>query len=103
MVTLHRPALVDGPLLADALGELADIAGELDVVFPAHPRTRARIEREGIDPGRVRLLEPLGYLAFLEPGRGRRRACSPTRAGSRRRRPTSACPASRCATTRSAR
>jgi UDP-N-acetylglucosamine 2-epimerase (non-hydrolysing) len=65
MVTLHRPALVDGPLLADALAELAALAGGLDVVFPAHPRTRQRIEREGIDLGRVRLLEPMPYLPFL--------------------------------------
>ena len=60
-VTLHRPALVDGPLLAVALRELAAVAGELSVVFPAHPRTRAAIEALGLQEqlDRVRLVEPL--------------------------------------------
>jgi UDP-N-acetylglucosamine 2-epimerase (non-hydrolysing) len=66
VVTLHRPALVDGPLLADAMERLADLARELPVVFPAHPRTRARLEALGIDAGAgLRLTEPLGYLEFL--------------------------------------
>jgi UDP-N-acetylglucosamine 2-epimerase (non-hydrolysing) len=68
VVTLHRPGLVDGPLLRDAVAALREVAGELPVVFPVHPRTRARIEAEGLAPpadGPLRLLEPLGYLDFL--------------------------------------
>jgi UDP-N-acetylglucosamine 2-epimerase (non-hydrolysing) len=67
VVTLHRPSLVDGPLLADALVELARVARELEVVFPAHPRTRAAIEAlgAGAETGGIRILEPLGYLEFL--------------------------------------
>jgi UDP-N-acetylglucosamine 2-epimerase (non-hydrolysing) len=66
VVTLHRPALVDGPLLADAMAALARVATDLPVVFPVHPRTRAAIDALGvaIPPG-LRLLEPLGYLDFL--------------------------------------
>lgn len=64
LVTLHRPALVDGPLLRDVLDELSAVARELPVVFPAHPRTRKRIEGMSIDPG-VHVLDPLGYLEFL--------------------------------------
>jgi UDP-N-acetylglucosamine 2-epimerase (non-hydrolysing) len=66
-VTLHRPALVDGPLLESAIRGLDSIADELEVVFPVHPRTRAAIEARGIElhGGRLRLLEPLGYLEFL--------------------------------------
>jgi UDP-N-acetylglucosamine 2-epimerase (non-hydrolysing) len=65
-VTLHRPALVDGPLLADALRELDALAAEgFAVAFPVHPRTRQRLEREGIDVGRVKILEPMPYLSFL--------------------------------------
>jgi UDP-N-acetylglucosamine 2-epimerase (non-hydrolysing) len=66
-VTLHRPALVDGPLLELALRQLEAISSELDVVFPVHPRTRAAIEARGIEVGAAgfRLLEPLGYLEFL--------------------------------------
>jgi UDP-N-acetylglucosamine 2-epimerase (non-hydrolysing) len=65
VVTLHRPALVDGPLLDAAMAELATLATGTDIVFPVHPRTRRRIESEGIDTGAVRLLEPMPYLPFL--------------------------------------
>ena len=65
VVTLHRPALVDGPLLADAMRELSALAGDLDVVFPVHPRTRRRLEQGRIEWERVRLLDPLPYLSFL--------------------------------------
>jgi UDP-N-acetylglucosamine 2-epimerase (non-hydrolysing) len=68
VVTLHRPALVDGPLLADAIEALANVSRALPVVFPVHPRTRAALTDKGIqvpDPDRLRLLEPIGYLDFL--------------------------------------
>ncbi|HET8756519.1 MAG TPA: UDP-N-acetylglucosamine 2-epimerase (non-hydrolyzing) [Solirubrobacteraceae bacterium] len=67
LVTLHRPALVDGPLLADAIAQLAGVAHELPVVFPCHPRTRAALEALGIetDGAGIRLLEPLRYLEFM--------------------------------------
>jgi UDP-N-acetylglucosamine 2-epimerase (non-hydrolysing) len=64
VVTLHRPSLVDGPLLAETLRELAGLARTLEVVFPVHPRTRAAIEAQGLDPG-IRLLPPLPYLEFM--------------------------------------
>jgi len=67
VVTLHRPALVDGPLLRDAVAALDRVADEMPVLFPVHPRTAASMQRQGIafgSPG-VRLLEPLGYLEFL--------------------------------------
>ena len=67
VVTLHRPALVDGPLLAEAMGQLAAVSAELPVVFPVHPRTRAALETLAIDFDleRLRLLEPVGYVEFL--------------------------------------
>ncbi len=65
VVTLHRPALVDGPLLAEAMDALRGVAEELPVVFPVHPRTRARLETGGIAAGRITMLNPLGYLEFL--------------------------------------
>jgi UDP-N-acetylglucosamine 2-epimerase (non-hydrolysing) len=67
VVTLHRPALVDGPLLADAVERLAAVAEQMTVVFPAHPRTRARLLSLGVDGGgeRLRIVEPLGYVDFL--------------------------------------
>ena len=40
LVTLHRPAPVDRPLLAKAVERLTEVAEQMPVVFPAHPRTR---------------------------------------------------------------
>jgi UDP-N-acetylglucosamine 2-epimerase (non-hydrolysing) len=66
VVTLHRPALVDGPLLVDAMSALASVAAAMPVVFPVHPRTRAAIDARGLTvPDGLHLLEPLGYLDFL--------------------------------------
>ena len=65
LVTLHRPALVDDPeRLGAALGVLRDVAGGIPVVFPVHPRTRARLEHAGIDLGGVVALPPIEYLEF---------------------------------------
>ncbi len=66
LVTLHRPALVDGPLLAEAMAALTGVAAEIPVLFPVHPRTRARLEALGFGgDDNVRLAEPVGYLDFL--------------------------------------
>ncbi len=65
LVTLHRPALVDGPLLTETIGQLAALAGELPVVFPVHPRTRAMMEAINAEHPGLLLCEPLGYLDFL--------------------------------------
>ena len=62
-MTLHRPALVDGPLLGEVLEQLAVVARDIPVLFPAHPRTQARIGDRTFDG--VTILEPLGYLEFL--------------------------------------
>src|SRR6185437_3901353 len=53
LVTLHRPALVDGPLLGETMAELRGLASQMPVVFPVHPRTRKMMEAEigGDAPG----------------------------------------------------
>jgi UDP-N-acetylglucosamine 2-epimerase (non-hydrolysing) len=66
LVTLHRPALVDDPeLLARTVDALAGVSEELPVVFPAHPRTTAALERLGLSPKGLRLTPPLPYREFL--------------------------------------
>jgi UDP-N-acetylglucosamine 2-epimerase (non-hydrolysing) len=69
LVTLHRPSNVDDPeRLRRIMDELLRLAERSAVVFPVHPRTRARLEdiREPADAdGRLRLIEPVGYLEFL--------------------------------------
>ena len=65
LVTLHRPALVDGELLPETVQQLANLAREMPVVFPVHPRTRKKMEAvESEHPGLL-LSEPLGYIDFL--------------------------------------
>lgn len=70
LVTMHRPANVDDPVvLKRLLKTLADISQTLPLVFPLHPRTADRVERNGlreiIGNGRISLLPPLGYLELL--------------------------------------
>jgi UDP-N-acetylglucosamine 2-epimerase (non-hydrolysing) len=77
LVTLHRPSNVDR---ADQLQGIADALGRLaaraSVVFPMHPRTRARLDRLGgvarLERAGVRLVEPVSYIDFvsLECGAG---------------------------------
>jgi UDP-N-acetylglucosamine 2-epimerase (non-hydrolysing) len=67
LVTLHRPTLVDDPeRLAQTISALGMLAQELPVIFPAHPRTSARLAEIGapIPPG-VTITEPLPYRSFL--------------------------------------
>jgi UDP-N-acetylglucosamine 2-epimerase len=68
LATAHRAGNVDDQT---RLGLLVDLllAVEPPVVLPLHPRTRARLEAAGWladlqDAAHIRLLPPLGYLAF---------------------------------------
>jgi UDP-N-acetylglucosamine 2-epimerase (non-hydrolysing) len=65
LVTLHRPALVDGELLPETIEQLAALATQMPVVFPVHPRTRKMMDGIGGDHPGLLLSEPLGYLDFL--------------------------------------
>ena len=71
LLTLHRPSNVD---LRDSferiLAALEAIAAKLPIVFPVHPRTRKTIAELGLSDRvesikDLRLIEPLGYLDFL--------------------------------------
>ena len=67
LATLHRPSNVDDERRLQALmRSLAEVSELLPVVFPVHPRTRARLENLAPRiPDRLRLCEPLPYLEFL--------------------------------------
>jgi UDP-N-acetylglucosamine 2-epimerase (non-hydrolysing) len=68
VVTLHRPSNVDDPgTLRGLLETLADLAEERRVVFPVHPRTRARIEALQWRPRseRFALVDPVSYADML--------------------------------------
>jgi UDP-N-acetylglucosamine 2-epimerase (non-hydrolysing) len=67
VVTLHRPSNVDSAaMMARIGGALKEIAVDLPLLFPVHPRTRANLEKFGIDLGpNISLVGPQGYMAFL--------------------------------------
>jgi UDP-N-acetylglucosamine 2-epimerase (non-hydrolysing) len=71
LVTMHRPSNVDDPARLEALLRgLAQVARERDLqlVFPAHPRTREKIRAFGLDPllaAPFTTCEPLGYMDLL--------------------------------------
>jgi len=66
VATLHRPSNVDEPAgLRNLVQVLEKIGERLKVVFPLHPRTRSRIEAQGLTCANVIFVPPLGYLDFL--------------------------------------
>lgn len=68
LITLHRPSNVDNiAMLKSILAALNDIQHQIPVIFPIHPRTRLRIESNGMYDlvTGMHLIEPLGYLEFL--------------------------------------
>lgn len=70
-VTLHRPSNVDEPATLERLvAALTDVSTKLPLVFPVHPRTRARLDAFELT-GRleqaagITITPPLGYLDCL--------------------------------------
>ena len=71
VITLHRPVNVDtAEALSGLVRELVAASSVLPIVFPVHPRTRARLkefdlmESLSAAPG-IRLVAPLPYIAFM--------------------------------------
>lgn len=66
LATLHRPANVDDPeRLRGLMRVLAALAERMPVLFPVHPRAKAKVEACGPFPAGLRLEPPQGYLDFL--------------------------------------
>jgi UDP-N-acetylglucosamine 2-epimerase (non-hydrolysing) len=72
ILTLHRPGNVDGhERLSSILCAVAEVSKRFPVIFPAHPRTVARLTEFGLlsrlqsDSSDIRLVEPLSYLPFV--------------------------------------
>ena len=70
VLTLHRPSNVDDcKTLSGIIDALSAISERVPIVFPVHPRTRAKIEEFGFDEliasSDIRLVDPLGYLDFM--------------------------------------
>jgi UDP-N-acetylglucosamine 2-epimerase (non-hydrolysing) len=86
LLTLHRPSNVDRREgFLNILEGLEELAASCPIIFPAHPRTQKKIAEFGLEGffshqngstesahspssganGRIRMVEPLGYLDFL--------------------------------------
>jgi UDP-N-acetylglucosamine 2-epimerase (non-hydrolysing) len=70
VLTMHRPSNVDDPdVLRSLLDTVLRISSRLPLIFPMHPRTRAMVEKFGLNEKlrtpRVLLLPPMGYLEML--------------------------------------
>ena len=76
VLTLHRPSNVDQPeTLEPLLQAISELAQEIPVFFPIHPRTMTRVRDLNLDhyfggssngsPTGLQALDPLGYLDFL--------------------------------------
>ncbi len=65
VVTLHRPANVDGvQQLLRLLQAIAEGTRELPVVFPVHPRTAKTLQASPELPAKIHFVEPQPYLEF---------------------------------------
>lgn len=69
LATVHRAENTDDPVrLRVIFDALCEIAGEVKVVLPLHPRTRAALIKTGIYDdviSRICLTEPVGYLDMV--------------------------------------
>jgi UDP-N-acetylglucosamine 2-epimerase (non-hydrolysing) len=69
LLTMHRPSNVDVPeTLIRILRALRDISEKVPIVFPVHPRTKARIDSVGaelLDSPNIFVREPVGYVESL--------------------------------------
>ncbi len=68
--TLHRPSNVDDEsTFTGIIDSLIEISERLPIIFPVHPRTRAKIDEFDLDArileSKIRLIEPLGYIDFM--------------------------------------
>jgi UDP-N-acetylglucosamine 2-epimerase (non-hydrolysing) len=71
VLTLHRPSNVDDLRTLERLFEgIGAVAQDVPLLWPVHPRTRpalanSTVVQRLVEQGRVRLLDPQGYLEFL--------------------------------------
>ncbi|MBE7366269.1 non-hydrolyzing UDP-N-acetylglucosamine 2-epimerase [Ramlibacter pallidus] len=68
LTTCHRAENTDDPVrLASILGALGELAEELPVVLPVHPRTRNIIRERGMADvlGKVRVVDPLSFMDMV--------------------------------------
>lgn len=69
LATIHRAENVDDEFKLNEIikgFELASRELNLSVVFPMHPRTRKMLNIFGITHDRIKVIDPIGFLEFLQ-------------------------------------
>ena len=69
LVTAHRSLNVDSKVSLERLVTLIESIPEItgkSVIYPIHPRTKSKLEQYHLVIKNVTLIEPLGYLDFLQ-------------------------------------
>lgn len=65
VLTLHRPANVDGEQkLKTLLDKIIEGSKSLPILFPVHPRTAKNLQNLGINAPNLFMVEPMSYLEF---------------------------------------
>jgi UDP-N-acetylglucosamine 2-epimerase (non-hydrolysing) len=71
VLTLHRPSNVDRTeTLAPIWGAITEVARQVPILFPVHPRTRGKIAAFGLGGAGVTMFDPIGYLDMLYAVKG---------------------------------
>ncbi|OPL10018.1 MAG: UDP-N-acetyl glucosamine 2-epimerase [Firmicutes bacterium ML8_F2] len=66
LATVHRAENTDDPARLRAIMEGLDwAAAQMPMILPLHPRTKAAMERENIQPQKIKLINPVGYLDMV--------------------------------------
>ena len=68
LATAHRQENVDSPQKLNGILKALDSVGRetgLPVIFPAHPRTQARLKEFGLRPEAASVVNPFGFMDFL--------------------------------------
>lgn len=70
LATVHRAENTDDPARLTAIVDaFRDLSGDLPIVWPVHPRTRAVLQKRGqLDdmPANLYLIDPVGYLDMVQ-------------------------------------
>ena len=71
VLTLHRPSNVDRrESLEPIWGAISEVARRIPILFPVHPRTRAKIDAFGLNGTGITMIDPIGHLEMLYAVRG---------------------------------
>lgn len=66
LATVHRASNTDNVIcLKNIVQALEQVAKEIPVILPLHPRTLAAVEREGLGFCNVNVIKPVGYLDMV--------------------------------------